>query len=190
MSNQDQEGGKPLAHSYDGIQELDNPLPRWWLYAFYLCIVFAVLYTVFYWAGPGQSLAQVYDTRVQEIKALKASTASAGGDFDAALLTTIRSDATLRAATAAIYAEKCAACHGDVGQGVIGPNLTDAHWLHGGAPGAVLKTIRGGVGDKGMPAWGDLISPEDSAHLTAYILSLQGTNPPGAKEPQGELAKE
>ena len=186
MSNQHPD--KPIAnHNYDGIQELDNPLPRWWLYGFYLTIVFAVIYSVYYFVGPGKSLAEIYQDRVLALQSQKPVDA---GGFNIALLATIRTDSALRSATEAMYAEKCAACHGDRAQGVIGPNLTDAYWIHGGKPDQVLKTIRTGVGDKGMPAWGELIKPEDTAHLAAFVLSLRDTNPPGAKEPQGKIEKE
>ena len=91
-------------------------------------------------------------------------------------------------AGAGLYAAVCAACHGDQGQGLIGPNLTDAYWIHGGAPEDVYRVIHEGVPANGMPAWEGMLSQEEQAQAMAFVLSLQGTNPPNPKEPQGELA--
>jgi cytochrome c oxidase cbb3-type subunit 3 len=85
-----------------------------------------------------------------------------------------------------LYAERCAACHGDQGQGLIGPNLTDNYWLHGGKPEQIMKVIQKGVLDKGMPPWEDSMSEEEVMQAVAFIASIHGTNPGGAKEPQGE----
>jgi cytochrome c oxidase cbb3-type subunit 3 len=87
-----------------------------------------------------------------------------------------------------IFAGTCFPCHGAVGEGnAVGPNLTDTYWLHGGSLGDVFKTISNGVPDKGMQAWGKTFSPAEVRNITSYVLSLQGTNPPNAKAPQGNL---
>ncbi len=182
-----QQDEKLLDHDYDGIQELDNPLPRWWIYGFYLTIIFSVLYVGYYEFGPGQSLQQVYEARVGAIEEKRA--AEKQGGFDDAVLLAAAKDHAAVATGGEVYATRCAACHGAVGEGLIGPNLTDEFWLHGGSPGAIAKTIRDGVGDKGMPAWGDSITPDELKAAVGFILTLQGTNPPNAKEPQGESYK-
>jgi cytochrome c oxidase cbb3-type subunit 3 len=87
-----------------------------------------------------------------------------------------------------VFVKNCAACHGDHGQGLIGPNLTDDNWLHGqGVPADIVKTISEGVAEKGMPPWGPVLKPEEIVGATAYIRSLHGSNPAGAKEPQGPV---
>lgn len=89
-----------------------------------------------------------------------------------------------------IFLTNCATCHGKEGQGGAGPNLTDDYWLHGGGIKNVFKTIKYGVPQKGMIAWETQLSPKQIQQVASYILTLRGTNPPGAKEPQGELWKE
>ena len=87
-----------------------------------------------------------------------------------------------------IYSARCASCHGDKGQGIIGPNLTDDYWIHGdGSIPAILKVMNEGVPDKGMPPWKGVIPAELEDDVAAYVYSIYGTNPPGAKAPQGEL---
>ena len=86
-----------------------------------------------------------------------------------------------------LYNTNCGACHGDKGQGGVGPNLTDAYWLHGGSISHVFKSIKYGIVDKGMKSWKEDFSPTQIAQLASFIESIQGTNPPGAKEKQGDL---
>lgn len=180
---------KPIeGHEYDGIVELDNPLPSWWLYSFYMTIIFGALYSAYYLVGNGQSLVGAYLERVAVID--QAREATAGEGFDGAAILAMRSDPAGVKAAGALFAEKCAACHGDQAQGVIGPNLTDIYWLHGGEPDEIAATIQKGVGDKGMPAWGETLTRDEIQVVAAYILSLQGSKPAGAREPQGKAAKE
>jgi cytochrome c oxidase cbb3-type subunit 3 len=178
---------KLMDHAYDGIQELDNPLPKWWLYGFYMCIVFSGVYFAYYQMGPGPSLISVYDERVA---ALKASRKEDTGGFQNELLEKMHGDHAFQTMAATMFAEKCAACHGGEGQGIIGPNLTDAYWIHGGKPNQILKTITTGVGDKGMPAWGEQLKPDEVQMMAAYVMSLKDTHPANPKEPQGNLVKE
>jgi len=187
MSNPEEEGQPLAGHEYDGIVELNNPLPLWWLYAFYMTIVFSVLYVAYYHVGPGQTLLGAYTEKVALIEDARA--ASSGVGFDSAGIVALKGDAARVQAGAETYAATCAACHGDVGQGTIGPNLTDAYWLHGGLPDEIALTIQKGVGDMGMPAWGDILAHDDIQAVTAYILTLQGTNPEGGREPQGKLVE-
>lgn len=176
--------GPDTGHEYDGIRELDNPLPKWWLYGFYLTIIFAVFYTAYYEFGPGPSLVDVYNEKVSALQAARAEKAAAGGvDLDALKTAVASKDEAQKGQ--ALFAERCAACHGDAGQGVIGPNLTDKFWIHGGKPDKILATMRTGVGDKGMPAWGESMSDPEMMQVVSYIVSIGGTNPAGAKEPQG-----
>lgn len=175
-----------LDHNYDGIQELDHPLPSWWLAILYITIVFSVVYMAYYMTGWGPTLTEEMNQQLAEIEAKKPA-APEGGMASDVLLAAIQ-DPSKIAAGKGVYDGKCAACHGDKGQGLIGPNLTDDHWIHGtGSPADVAKVISEGVPDKGMPPWGPVITPDELVEVTAFIRSIHGSNPPNPKEPQGEL---
>lgn len=182
-----------LDHNYDGIQELDHPLPRWWVWLFYATMIFAGLYTAYYMAGPGPTLREELDVALKKIEALKPQPAPGGGDGNSdglgdGVLAALLTQPEHVNAGGTVFTGKCAACHGDKGQGLIGPNLTDDHWLHGtGKLSEIAAVIRDGVPDKGMPPWGPILTPDELKDVTVFIRSIHGTNPPGAKEPQGTL---
>lgn len=176
-------------HTYDGIREYDNPMPGWWAWTFVATVVFAVFYYV------GITFFGVVDTyeedlaeSVAELDMIRHAYAEANPQFEAdeATLAAFVANAEMRTAGAAHYAAFCAACHGDAGQGLIGPNLADAYWLHGASDVEVFTVITEGVPAKGMPPWGDALSAEERAEVLAYVRSLEGTDPPGAKAPEGE----
>jgi cytochrome c oxidase cbb3-type subunit 3 len=176
-------------HSYDGIREYDNPMPGWWTWIFVVSVAWAPVYLL------GVHVFGFIDTYEEnlaeaqaELAAVRETYAATGPAFktDAGALRAYAADAGMAAAGAAHFAALCAACHGDQGQGAIGPNLTDAYWLHGGAPEDVFRVISEGVVANGMPAWSAQLSDEERAELMAFVFSIQGTNPPGAKAPQGE----
>lgn len=183
---------KVLDHEYDGIQELDNPLPRWWLATFYLAILFTPLYIGWYHFGPGLSLR---DELARDLTTLKerqvaSQAAKPNGPSDEELLA-IFNDPAQQAAGHAKFESTCASCHGGKGEGGIGPNLTDSYWLHGnGGMQALVGIISDGVPEKGMPPWKTLLKGEEILAVAAYVKSLRGSNPPGAKAPQGEEVKE
>ncbi|NQZ02825.1 MAG: c-type cytochrome [Bdellovibrionales bacterium] len=179
-------------HSYDGIQELNNPLPGGWLATFYITIVFAIGYYGYYEVLDGPSQAQQLEMAMAKIKdkqkkvaAAEASKPSGETEID---LAGFIADTSAMKTGEEHYKAKCAACHGQMGEGLIGPNLTDKYWIHsqGQAPG-LLSAIRKGFPTKGMPPWDAIIPKKDQVALAAYVFSLQGTNPSGGKEPQGEL---
>lgn len=178
-------------HDYDGIRELDNNLPKWWLYGFYVCIVFALVYVYrFHIAHSAPSSIQEYEIAVAKAAVEKdeyLKTAASKVDENSVTLLT---DATSLGEGQKLFASSCSPCHGASGQGVVGPNLTDDYWLHKGGVKDVFKTIKYGVQEKGMKSWKDDFSPVQIAELASYIKSLHGTKPAGAKEPQGELFKE
>lgn len=182
----------PIAgHEYDGIQEFDNPLPRWWVQMFYLTIVFAAGYYGYYELGPGKGLSEVFDSEMAQAQATRAMNAPkepAGGD-EARLLAAVKNPSEV-AKGKAVFASKCASCHGAQGQGSIGPNLTDDHWIHGGKISEVAATIATGVAAKGMPPWAGVLSSDELTTVSAYVKSLRGTNPPAAKAPEGTLVKD
>jgi cytochrome c oxidase cbb3-type subunit III len=179
----------------DGIQEYDNPLPGWFLYLFYGCILFAGLYFPYYY-GYGKALSDAGGVG----QGLSAS----GGDYLAAvrmeeeahhgrpvaemskdeLLEVLKAPASISGGEA-VFKANCVACHGDQGQGVVGPNLTDPFWLHGGAPEGILASVTHGYPDKGMPAWKNVLGAEKVRLATAYVVSLKGRNAANPKPPQG-----
>lgn len=186
----EQEADILLDHDYDGIRELDNALPPWWKYGFYITIFVGVFYLLKYevW-HTGQNPTEEYNTEMAQGKAATdAYLASAKENVDEKSVTML--DATGIAAGKTIYAKTCVACHLANGEGSVGPNLTDDYWLHGGSINDIFKTIKYGWPDKGMQAWASTYSPVQMQQLASYIKSLKGTNPPNPKAPQGELYKE
>lgn len=178
-----------LSHNYDGIRELDNHLPPWWLGLFYGGIVFGIIYLlnfhVFNWSPLS---GEEYENEVTEAqKAVEEYQAKAGNSIDENNVEL--ADANGVAKGKEIFTGKCAACHGMAGEGGVGPNLTDAYWLHGGDVKAVFKTIKYGVPQKGMIAWEAQLKPNEMQNVASYILSIQGSKPANAKEPQGELVE-
>lgn len=186
MSNKEMD--KVLNHDYDGIKEYDNPLPNWWLATFYITIVFAFGYYIYYQLGSGKNLAQEFADDMQSIKMVQAQ--NKGPEVNDTDLQAKFADTTVIAAGKDVYMKNCLACHGDAGQGLVGPNLADNFWLHGkGTPADILNVIKTGVLDKGMPAWDATLKADEQLATAAFVYSLKGTNPPGAKAPQGEEVK-
>ncbi len=176
-----------LEHEFDGITELDNPTPPWFNWMFAASIIFAIgyfmTYEVFSW-GPDQ--IQEYKAEMQTAKLERdAFLATSAGNVDENSVKESKEPAVLSAGKA-VYDANCTACHGDKLQGLVGPNLTDEYWLHGGQVNKVFKTIKYGVPEKGMISWEKTLTPKQIADVANYILSLKGSNPPGAKAPQGE----
>lgn len=184
----DEEVDMDLGHNYDGIRELDNRLPPWWLYGFYITIVFAVIYL---WrfhvshTGPSSEEELQYSIAKAEEKK-EAYLKSAAANVDENTVKMLSAVADLQSGQT-IFRSACAPCHGKAGEGTVGPNLTDDYWLHGGSVKDIFKTIKYGVPEKGMKSWKEDFSPVQIAQLSSYIKSLSGTNPPNAKEKQGEF---
>jgi len=174
-------------HEYDGIRELDNSLPPWWVYMFYITIVFAVVYMTYYhFTDAGLSQEEQYAQEMQEAEeAVKAHLALQGSNIDETSVQMVANENEL-ALGKTMYETNCAACHGMMGEGGVGPNLTDEYWIHGGSIQDVFKTIKYGVPEKGMIAWQAQLRPKDMQRVSSYIMTMQGTSPPNAKEPQGE----
>jgi cytochrome c oxidase cbb3-type subunit 3 len=181
----DQEQDRLLEHEYDGIREYDNPMPRWWLWIFYATIIFSPLY-YFLPGRLGENGGNVAEYEA-DIAAHRAAEPVAAPAMSDAALAALAKDADAVHEGAEVFAKNCVACHGMGGGGVIGPNLTDAAWLHGSAPTAIHLTIVDGVLAKGMPPWGRLLKPEEIDQVTAYVLSLKGTNPANPKAPEGTV---
>lgn len=176
-----------IDHAYDGITELDNPVPAWFNGLFYASVVFAVVYLcvyhVFGW-GPNQD--EEYEREMARAEKVRQEwLAQAANNIDENSVQ-VDTDPGVIAAGQAIYVQHCAVCHGNAGEGSIGPNLTDEYWIHGGELKDVFKTVKYGVLDKGMVPWEQSLTPAQIAEVSNYILTLRGTNPPNPKEPQGE----
>ncbi len=180
-----------LGHNYDGIRELDNRLPPWWLYGFYVTIIIGAIYLWRYHISETAPLSkQEFEIAMKKADEEKAAyLAKAANNVDENTVTLMKEPAALDAGKAA-FVQMCAACHGKAGEGSVGPNLTDEYWIHGGSIKDVFKSIKYGWPEKGMKAWQDDFSPVQIAQIASYIKSLHGTNPPNAKEKQGDLYKE
>ena len=177
-----------LDHNYDGIKELDNNLPPWWLYGFYASIIFAGIYLARYHVFDGATQEQEYLAEVAEAKAaVEAYKENAKGLIDANTVELLTGTEDINAGKA-IFSGNCAACHKIDGGGGIGPNLTDSYWILGGGIKNVFNTIsEGGRAGKGMVSWKTDLKPEEMAQVASYVLSLHSTTPLDPKEPEGEL---
>lgn len=177
-----------LGHDYDGIHELDNRLPPWWLYGFYLCIIFAGIYLYRYHVAHSAPLSgeelkiELVKADIEKQEYLKKS-ANNVDENTVKLLT----DATDLEAAKQTFVTVCAACHRPDGGGSVGPNLTDDYWLHGGGIKDIFKTIKYGWPEKGMKSWKDDYSPLQIEQLASYVKSLHGSHPVNPKDPQGTI---
>ena len=177
-----------LDHNYDGIQELDNSLPPWWKYGFYLTIIVAIIYIYRYdISHDGPSQQEEYQAEMQQGEQDKAAyLAMAGSNVDENSVTLLTEPSEI-AAGKDIFVKTCAPCHLADGGGNVGPNLTDDYWLHGGTIKDIFKTIKYGWQDKGMKSWKDDFTPKQIQELASFVKSLKGTKPAVPKAPQGEL---
>lgn len=186
----DKEADMLLDHNYDGIKELDNALPPWWKYGFYITIVVAVFYFLKFevW-HTGMNPTEEYNTEMTIAKTeTDAYLASAKENVDEN--TAVLLDAAGAAQGKLLFLKTCTPCHLAEGQGLVGPNLTDDYWIHGGSVKDIFKTIKYGYPDKGMQSWQNIYSPLEIEELDTYIKSLRGTHPLNPKAPQGDLYKE
>ena len=185
------EGAIMFDHEYDGIRELDNDLPPWWKYGFYMTIVFAFVYLVhFHVSSTGDLQIAEYNKSVKAAHEAKEEYQKLMADNVSEENVKMITDKHELQEAEKIYKENCAACHGQLGEGGVGPNLTDNYWLHGGSLKDIFTTIKYGWPDKGMKSWQADLSPKKINELSSYIKNLLGTNPPNQKEKQGELYSE
>ncbi len=176
-----------LDHDYDGIRELDNALPPWWKYGFYITIGVAFVYLMHYHVlGNGKNPTQEYEAEMAQAQAKAAVYAAKQVDKVDESNVQMPDVAGLEKGKE-LYASNCWACHGKLGEGGAGPNLTDDYWIHKGSLNDIYKSIKVGYPDKGMQAWEKNFSPKEISYLTGYIKKMRGTNPPNAKAPQGDL---
>ncbi len=175
-------------HNYDGIRELDNPLPPWWLYLFYLTLIFGVVYLGYYHLFGGSDQKQNFEQEMamakEQIETYKKTAASFVDETNVTVLT----DASSLESGKSLFEIHCAICHQNDGGGAIGPNLTDNYWILGGDIKSIFLTIaKGGRPGKGMIAWNNSLKPQEIQQLSSFILSLNGTTPQNPKAPEGTL---
>lgn len=184
----DNEQALLLNHDYDGIHELDNNLPKWWIYLFYLTIFFAGIYLVRYEIlGADDQEAEFRNEMAQAAIDVAEWKKTAPDLMDEKTVTLLTEPAEL-AKGKSIFDTNCAACHRADGGGQIGPNLTDDHWIFGGDIKTIFHTItNGGRDGKGMVAWKGTLKPREIQHVGSYILSLQGSNPKDPKAAEGDV---
>ncbi len=180
-----------LDHDYDGIKELDNALPPWWVYGFYLTIVFAGIYVWRY------HIAGTAPLQVQELKNEMAQAEiqqALYNEQNAAKVDentiTYSADAGMISEGGKLFAKNCVACHAADGGGGTGPNLTDDYWKHGGDIKDIFRTISKGVPEMGMIAWGGILTAKDVANLATYVKSINGSKTAAPKAPEGTLFQE
>jgi cytochrome c oxidase cbb3-type subunit 3 len=177
-----------VIHEYDGIQEYDNELPRWWLYTLYGCVVFAIGYWAAYHSFQSADLPQAaYDKQVAAARAAEAEKIKNLGAVTPEALVTLSKDAATVEKGKQVFASTCALCHRADGGGNVGPNLTDDSWIHGGKPDQIYKTVDQGAAGTAMIAWGGQLGVEKTQAVVAYVLTLKGTNVKDGKAPQGTV---
>lgn len=184
----EEEGEIILDHNYDGIKELDNSLPPWWVYLFYATILFGAVYLVrFHIVGDytqDEEFEQEMEIARLEIEEYK-KTAKDLVDVNTVELLTDASDLNTGKV---IFETNCAVCHMNDGGGGIGPNLTDENWILGGGIKNVFNTIsEGGRDGKGMVAWKSILKPSEMAQVSSYLLTFQGTTAANPKAPEGDI---
>ena len=183
-----QESDLMLDHDYDGIKELDNSLPPWWVYGFYLTILIAIGYMyVYQYSDIGINQQEEYDIEMKEGKIQRAAFAKKqANNIDEENLIALVDEAAILSGMNE-FQSNCIACHGMDGGGTVGPNLTDKFWIHGGSISDIYQTIKNGVPEKGMIAWKNQMNPATMHKLASYIQTLQGTEPANPKKEEGLL---
>ena len=180
-----------LDHNYDGIKELDNTLPPWWVYMFYATIVFAVVYLVRFHVLDGDNQIVEYNKAVAQAQIELNKYKATATDLITAENVELLTDEKDLSRGKAVFNLNCASCHLADGGGSIGPNLTDEFWILGGGIKNVFNTIHNGGRDgKGMISWKNTLKPADIAKVASYVISLQGTTPANGKAPQGDKWEE
>ncbi len=177
-----------LDHDYDGIHELNHPLPSWWTGSWILSFVFCVPYFMYYVLMDGPTLLDEYNTDMAKINKVIEAELANSSKFDMNQYSTWVKANDGVAKGKVVYEDNCLSCHSDGGAGDIGPNLTDKYWINAkGDAKTIYPVVVNGVEDNGMPAWGEVLSKNELMSVVSYIITLQGTNPANAKEAQGEL---
>jgi cytochrome c oxidase cbb3-type subunit 3 len=189
----DDEKDKLLDHEYDGIRELDNHMPRWWVWLFVFTIFFGEVYLIYYELTIGPDQVEEYEAEMAQAAILYAPDEEEIDENAAPFEWAVMQDDATLARGKEIYlgnGQLCHTCHGQAGEGLVGPNLTDEVWIYGCDIETIAENIKTGFPSKGMMPYGSntKIQDEDLRALVNYIVSLQGTNPPNAKPADAERA--
>jgi cytochrome c oxidase cbb3-type subunit 3 len=175
-----------MDEEYDGITELDNNVPPWFNILFYSTIVFALLYMLNYHVFKvGRLPFQEYTDEVYAADMKREELIRTGAFINENTVTLLTEKAALDNGKQ-VFTANCVPCHGNNAEGTVGPNLTDQFWIHGGGIKNVFKTIKYGVPAKGMISWQNQFNPKTMQEVASYVISLQGTNPPNGKPPEGD----
>ncbi len=174
---------------FDNIQEQDNNLPKWWLWLFYITIAWGIFYVAYYHFGPGLQPHEMLALEMKQHEALRETVqeeqaATSDGAAEVDYLALAKSESNV-AHGKEVFVAKCVACHAQNGEGLVGPNLTDAYWIHGGDIDSIVNVIENGVVEKGMLAWKGVLKQDEFQDVIAYVWSIKNTNVPG-KAPEGE----
>lgn len=177
-------------HDFDGIRELDSKVPPWFSWLFILTIIFAIYYMLHYHVfGTGELMYDEYNQEVMAATLEREALMKSGAFVNENTVELLTKPSELEAGKA-IFEANCIACHASDGGGIVGPNLTDKYWIHGGGIKNVFKVIKYGVVEKGMIAWQTQLNPNQMQEVASYVLSLQGTTPAAPKQPEGEIWEE
>ena len=172
---------------FDGITELDNNVPPWFNYLFGASIVFAAIYFVDYHVVGGSPLsAEEYQQEMAAADVARLVRIAGEGSINEGALVALTDEASVKTGKDK-FQKNCVSCHGAMGQGIVGPNLTDQYWINGGGIKNVFTTIKNGVPAKGMISWKLVFTPKEIQQIASYVLTLEGTNPPGAKKSEGTV---
>lgn len=172
-------------HDFDGIRELDNRIPPWFTYLFLGTIVFGGIYMAdYHLLGTSKLMEAEYREEVAAAELQRRIVLATEGTIDENALVALTEPEPLNRG-AEQFKKFCVSCHGPEGQGLVGPNLTDPYWIHGGNIRSVFQVIKLGVPAKGMISWQLVFSPKQIQELASYVLSLQGSSPPNPKKPEG-----
>lgn len=185
MSDVENNKDKLKDSQYDGIQEYDNDLPKWWVATFVATIVFAFLYWSYKYTFDGPSNVDQYEQAYQTHQE-KYFEKDKGEVTNDTILALLDSEMALSSGKE-IFDQNCAVCHANNGGGGIGPNLTDEYWIHGAQPTDIYYTVEKGVVEKGMLAWKGILTVDQMQQVSAYVTTMKNTNVAGGKEPQGEM---
>lgn len=176
-------------YEYDGITELDNPCPDWLMYIFYFTAFLAVFFLGYYFGSNSKN--EILESYMKRLQNAQPTTVEQVPEVSESELVALLQEPAELTSGEEIFKDKCALCHGEFGEGLIGPNLIDNYWIHGsGKISDIAISIRSGIPDKGMAAWEDRIPEEDILRIAAYIKSLKGIQVENAKEPQGKLIED
>ncbi|MHC4975305.1 MAG: cbb3-type cytochrome c oxidase N-terminal domain-containing protein [Planctomycetota bacterium] len=180
--------GRLADHEYDGIQEYDNPTPGWWHLIFLGTSLFSVLYLMYYHMSIyGPSIWDQYDA---DVASYFEQQLGKFGDLqpDDATIVGLMKNEDYMSVMEGTFLGKCASCHGKLGEGLVGPNLTDDSYINAQSLTDLYSTIADGVVLKGMPSWERQLHPNELVLLTAYVAQLRGQNLDGPRGAQGEAA--